>query len=324
MQYYLGIDVGGSKTHALLANESGQVVGFGHAGPGNYEMVGVDGLAAAFLDATRQAVAQAKISTPQIVGAGFGIAGYDWPSEREITLQAIAALDLDCPLSVHNDAVLGLAAGAEAGWGVNISAGTSNNCYGRDASGKEGRITGAGMLFGEFGGALEIVVKAVQSVNYAWIQRGPQTALTEKLMELTLTPSPARAMEELATGHVEINPAWAPEIFAVAADGDPVTEEIITWAGTELGELACAVIRQIEIQDKAFDLVLSGSLFKMGDMLIDPIIEKVHSLAPRARPIPLGTPQVAGAVFLGMEAAGVPHEDIFETLKENLRQDNKL
>ncbi len=250
MQYFLGIDVGGTKTHALLANESGQVVGFGHAGPGNYEMVGVDGLAQALLDATREASAGSGIRISQIAGAGFGIAGYDWPSERDLTLQAIAALGLNCPLSVHNDAVLGLAAGAKVGWGVNISGGTSNNCYGRDASGKEGRITGAGMIFGEYGGALEIVVKAVQSVNYAWIHRGPQTALSEKLMELTHTPSPARALEELATGRIDIDPAWAPEIFAVASDGDPVAEEIITWAGSELGELASAVIRQIGIKER--------------------------------------------------------------------------
>ena len=320
MQYFLGIDVGGSKTHALLADNSGQVVGFGHAGAGNYETVGVNGLRQAMATAMQQALDKAGITVSQIAGAGFGIAGYDRPSEHELTLQAITALDLTCPLNVHNDAVLGLAAGAIAGWGVNISGGTSNNCYGRDATGKEGRITGAGMLFGEFGGALEIVVKAVQSVNYAWIQRGPQTALSEMFMRLTDTNSPARAMEELATGRIEINPAWAPEVFTIAAAGDPVAVEVIAWAGTELGELACAVIRQIGIQDQAFDLVLSGSLFQMGGMLIDPIIEKVHSLAPAARAVRLDVPQVVGAVFLGMEAAGVSYGGIFETLKLNLRQ----
>ena len=104
------------------------------------------------------------------------------------------------------------------------------------------------------------------------------------------------------------------------SQGDPVAKEIITWAGTELGELACAVIRQIEIQDKAFDLVLSGSLFQIGGMLIDPLVKTVHSLATCARPVRLEVPQVAGAVFLGMAAAGVPHEGIFEPLKENFRQ----
>lgn len=320
MQYFLGIDVGGSKTHALIADQNGQVAGFGHAGAGNYESVGIDGLRQALLDSTRQAVSEAKIAMSQINSAGFGIAGYDWPSERDLTLQAIASLSLTCPLSVHNDAVLGLAAGAKQGWGVNISGGTSNNCYGRDLAGNEGRITGAGMVFGEFGGALEIVVKAVQSVNYAWIRRGPGTALSEMFMRLTGTESPARAMEELATGRMEVNPAWAPEVFSVAAAGDPVAVDVITWAGTELGELACAVIRQIGIQDANFDLVLSGSLFKMGDMLIDPLVEKVHSLAPGAHPVRLDVPQVVGAVFLGMQAAGVAYREIFETLKENLRQ----
>ncbi len=62
MQYFLGIDVGGTKTHALLADENGQIVGFGHAGPGNYEMVGVDGLAQALLDATREAAAGSGIT----------------------------------------------------------------------------------------------------------------------------------------------------------------------------------------------------------------------------------------------------------------------
>ena len=321
MHYFLGIDVGGSKTHALLADQSGQVVGFGHAGAGNYEVVGLDGLRQAMAEATQEALDEAGIPASQIAGAGFGIAGYDWPSERALTLEAIKALGLNCPLSVHNDAVLGLAAGAKAGWGVSVSGGTSNNCYGRNKAGVEGRITGAGTPFGEFGGALEIVVKALQHANYAWIQRGPQTALSRMFMRLTATDSPARAMEELATGRVEINPAWAPQVYEVAAAGDPVAVDVITWAGTELGELACAVIRQTGIQKEAFDLVLSGSLFQMGEMLIDPLIKKVHSLAPGAHPVRLDVPQVVGAVFLGMEAAGITYGEIFQTLKENLRQE---
>jgi N-acetylglucosamine kinase-like BadF-type ATPase len=41
---FLGIDVGGSKTHAMLSDESGQVLGFGVGPGGNPEMVGYDGL----------------------------------------------------------------------------------------------------------------------------------------------------------------------------------------------------------------------------------------------------------------------------------------
>ena len=39
-QYFLGVDVGGTKSHCLIADEGGHVVGFGHSGPGNWEAVG--------------------------------------------------------------------------------------------------------------------------------------------------------------------------------------------------------------------------------------------------------------------------------------------
>ena len=39
MNYYLGVDVGGTKTHALIADEAGQALGFATGGPGNWEAV---------------------------------------------------------------------------------------------------------------------------------------------------------------------------------------------------------------------------------------------------------------------------------------------
>ena len=39
-RYFLGIDVGGSKTHALIADEQGRACGFGKAGPGNQRLNG--------------------------------------------------------------------------------------------------------------------------------------------------------------------------------------------------------------------------------------------------------------------------------------------
>jgi len=51
MKYFIGFDVGSTKTHALIVNESGQCVGSGKAGGGNYQAVGYDGLTRNFLDA---------------------------------------------------------------------------------------------------------------------------------------------------------------------------------------------------------------------------------------------------------------------------------
>ncbi len=38
-QYFLGVDAGGTKTHALVINDCGEAVGFGRGGPGNCRKV---------------------------------------------------------------------------------------------------------------------------------------------------------------------------------------------------------------------------------------------------------------------------------------------
>ena len=91
-RYFLGVDIGGTKSHALLADEHGQAVGFAEAGPGNHEVVGYDGLRTVLQTITNAALADAGIERAQIAGAGFGVAGYDWPSELPPTLAAIETL----------------------------------------------------------------------------------------------------------------------------------------------------------------------------------------------------------------------------------------
>ena len=83
------------------------------------------------------------------------------------------------------------------GWGVVLIAGTGNNCRGRDKRGREARITGEGGRFGEFGGAGEMVEKAVQAVSHEWTHRGPKTALTKMFIEMT----GAKDLDELIEGH---------------------------------------------------------------------------------------------------------------------------
>ena len=72
MHYFLGIDIGGTKSHALIADETGRAVGFGQGGPGNHEVVGYSGLEAMLVDVTHQALAMTGIGIEQIAGAGFG------------------------------------------------------------------------------------------------------------------------------------------------------------------------------------------------------------------------------------------------------------
>ena len=44
MPYYLGADIGSTKTHTLIVDETGRALGFGESGSGNHEDVGYEGM----------------------------------------------------------------------------------------------------------------------------------------------------------------------------------------------------------------------------------------------------------------------------------------
>lgn len=303
--YFLGADVGSSKTHVLISDGAGRALGFGESGPGNHEVVDYPGLAQALSEATDRALTAAGLAKSQIGGAGFGISGYDWPSERQPTLQAIATLGLSCPVDAVNDALIGLLAGSAQGWGIAVVSGTGCNCRGWDRERRhEGMVTGNGIWMGEAAGGGDLVGKAVQAVAYEWTQRGPATQLTPALLEYTASSTPAEMLQNLVTGEKKIGAAAAPLVFKVAAGGDPVALEVVHWAGCELGELARCVIRQLGFEQLKFEVVLVGSMFDAGPLLIEPMRENIVSLAPGAQLVRLAAPPVTGAVLLGMEAAG--------------------
>jgi N-acetylglucosamine kinase-like BadF-type ATPase len=306
MPYYLGVDLGSTKTHTLIVDETGRALGFANSGPGNHEDVGYEGMLDALQSGLEQALGRAGLGRADITGAGFGVAGYDWPSESPATAAVIDKLGLNAPYIYVNDTVPGLVAGSEEGWGVVVVSGTGSNCRGWDREHKrEGRVSGHGVMMGEGAGASELVHRTMQVIGYAWSKRGPMTALADAFIQY----AGAKDLEDLIRGYTvfeySIGADAAPIIFQVAADGDAAASELIHWAGIENGEMANAVIRQLGFEDLEFDVVMAGSMFEGGPMMIDPMHETICNFAPGARLVRLRVPPVLGAAILGMEAAGV-------------------
>lgn len=301
MKYFLGIDVGSSKTHTLISDETGACIGFGKAWGGNHQGVGYDGLKNVLKESLDQARKMACVSADQIAGAGFGVAGYDFLSDRVPHLEAIASLGLSCPVEVVNDGANGLFAGATGGIGVNVTSGSSNNCRGRNKYGKEGRIVGNGASFGEYGGAIEIVQRGLQFVNYAWINRIPPTILTKTYMNALGAKDEMDLMEGLSTEQYHLFPFLALEVINAAKAGDSAARDILHWSGQELGWLAVSVARQIEMENDEVEIIQSGSVFEAGEIITNPMRDVVMKHLPKAKIIRLDGPPVVGAVILGME-----------------------
>lgn len=304
--YYLGADLGGTKTHCMIVDETGKVVGFSKSGPGNHESVGYDGSQANLHQAVFSALKMAGLSKDQISGSGFGVAGYDWPIEREPTLRVINTLQVSGAVDVVNDTDLGLLAGSLKRWGIAVVSGTGCNCRGWDAERKHyGMVSGGGHTFGENAGATELIYKCCSVLGAAWSGRGPATALSDAFCSRFGVANLDELIQGSMCDQFSFSAADAPLIFEVARQGDPVAIDLVRWAGNELGELACSVIRQLNFQTVQFDLVQIGGMWEGSPMLTEVFKEKVLPLAPGANVMRSHQPPVLGAVLLGFMAAGL-------------------
>jgi N-acetylglucosamine kinase-like BadF-type ATPase len=304
MAFFLGADLGGTKTHVMISDESGQALSFGESGPGSHEAVGYTISQQNLTQATQVALRSANLRADQISGAGFGVAGYDWPSQKTPIMQGIEQLELSGAVELVNDTDLGLLAGSPRLWGLAVVCGTGCNCRGWDKNRAHyGRVTGGSDNFGENAGAVELIHRVGQVLGHAWTGRGPATALAEAFC----LRYGARDLEELLQslmGHeYQLKAADAPLVFEVARQGDAVAQELIRWAGRELGEMACCVIRQLHFESLDFDLVQIGSMWEGSPVLTEEMKNVIRPLAPGVNVLRTHEPPVIGAVILGMQVA---------------------
>jgi N-acetylglucosamine kinase-like BadF-type ATPase len=306
MTYFLGIDIGGSKSHALVADETGRALGFGKAGAGSWEAVGYETLSEVLQTIASQALSMAGLTAGQISGAGLGMAGYDWPSQLPAHLQAIQPIGLNCPIEVVNDAMIGILAAAQDCWGVSVCAGTGTNCWGRTRQPPRlaRMVGGGGYWSGEHSGSVGLVLDAMRAVTFEWNKRGPATALTPVFMQHFGVNTLDELIEKVHLSRHHFQPKDVLMVFQVAAQGDTQALEAIARMGAALGDMACGAINQLEIKELAFDVVMIGSLWNGHPLMAQKFGETVNRHAPLARMVRLSVPPVAGGVLLGMEAAG--------------------
>lgn len=305
---FLGVDAGGTKTHALVADETGEVLGFGQAGPGNWEAVGLEGALAALRQAVGGALAAAGTAPDEIAASGFGLAGLDWPSDEGRLRPVVAQLGLSGPQVLVNDTFVALRAGAREPWGVVIVAGTGTTAAGRNRQGQMARTLGLSYPFDDWGSAPDLAQAAFHAVARAYSGWGPATTLTERLVRLVGATDVADLLEGVSRWRYNLFPLVPEAVRALmeeADGGDAPAREIVRRAGRELGTGAGIVIRRLGMEDDTFEVVLAGGLFRSANaLLLETLRETIHAVAPGARLVRLEVPPAIGGVLLAMDAAG--------------------
>src|SRR5258708_419174 len=103
----LGVDGGGTKTHALVVDANQQVLGEGTSGPSNPLRVGVGNAASSIRDAVDKACAAAGVQRTQIAAAEIGLAGLRRADIRLRMRDALKGLGIDS-IEVVTDADIAL------------------------------------------------------------------------------------------------------------------------------------------------------------------------------------------------------------------------
>jgi glucosamine kinase len=279
----IGIDGGGSKTHAMVADEQGRVLAE-TIGPGSAVRPGqAERSANVITEVVRDALASCEMTHVMPRALCVGVAGAGRETERQALWQALVARDLAAELVIHSDFSVALDDAFGDGPGVLMISGTGSVAYGRGPTGTTARCGGWGPAAGDEGSGAWIGKKALSVVTAAADGREPETALTGAV----LTAAQVNETAGLVGWAADATPAQfatlAPVVLSVAEAGDLRANAIVTLAVEELVLHVRALARQLFGDERAaVPVALSGGMLARGGTLRKRLEHRLKSAVPGA------------------------------------------
>jgi N-acetylglucosamine kinase-like BadF-type ATPase len=299
----VGVDGGGSKTHAVALTLDGDVVGRGD-GPGSSpHWIGVE----ASIDIVDAAV-RAALGTGTAGQANVYLSGLDLDVEVSEYATALGRVAWAGPGTVvANDLWALLRAGTEEPDAVAVICGTGINAVGVRADGATARFAALGPISGDWGGGSGLGEEALWHAARHEDGRGPATLLRDVVLSGLGVDSIARLTEDLHLGRRSLGDlsALAPAVFDAARRGDAVAASLVDRQAAEVVAFARASLTRLDLLDREVPVVLGGGIIRAGDeRLMSGIAEGLAADAPRARIVLVTDPPIVGAGLLALESAG--------------------
>lgn len=283
MTLVLGVDAGGTRTRAAIADGDGRVWGAAVAAGGNLDDAGPAGAAAAIAEAVQGARMHAGLGQEIFDAVFLGIAGVVSEADRAAVLAAMEPLGLAAPgrIRIDHDCRIALAGGLSGRPGIVLIAGTGSAAFGTDAHGASWRSGGWGALIGDEGSSYGLALDALRAVVRAVDGRGPATGLREALLAELGVADPDVLMHRLhlgGWGRAEIA-ALAPLVVRAAEEGDAVANEVLDAGVGQLAPMVVAVRDHLRF-DGPVEVACVGGLFAAGE----PILARLRQALAQRRP----------------------------------------
>lgn len=298
MSILIGIDAGGTRTVAAVADTTGVLAR--REGPAGAVRPGRAMAAANVIGTTAR---QALHAAGHLRGSVLlvGAAGVGREEERQALRDALRVEALADRVLVTTDIAIALQAALGGGEGIVLLAGTGSFAVAQLADGTQVRQGGYGWRMGDEGSAHALGQGALVAVGRAQDGRGEMTALSEALMRQTRS----QRFDDLVRWSVVASPgevaALAPAVLDAAGAGDAVAQRL-----TEEGaEALASLVRGLR---PAFPAGHTVPVALAGGLMVTPTY-RAAVLARLARlegvsPHEAAVDPVEGALALARQAMG--------------------
>lgn len=300
--HVLGIDAGGTKTVALLADDEGRIIGEARSGAANLQTEGELEVEKILHTVIEQAT---DGHHGPVAAVCLGMAGVDREDDARILRGVMRRLGFRTHALIVNDALIALVAGAGPNPGVVIVSGTGSIAYGVNQHGVAARAGGWGPTLGDEGSGYWIGRRALAAVVRDVDERGPRTNLTRLVLRHFSVSKPQELVAEIyhqPQGR-RIVAALGAVVDLARGEGDRVATDIMVHAADELALAAASVISRLGMRGEQFAILLSGGMLRESEWLASEVRIRMAEIAPRSSVRLLTEEPAIGAVRLAIAEA---------------------
>ena len=305
MEYYLGVDQGGTKTAALVCDRDGRALGAGYeAGLITVYHQDEEGVFTRRIrSAAEAACAEAGIRMEQVTLACGSLNGADWDFEYPVLQDKLRdALGLR-DVIVVNDCIGAMRAGSSAPDRAVVCAGSGLNAAVRNSGGDE--IIYGYYIDAKYQGGGALGAAAIRKMMESHIGLCGETALTGMVLDFTGRKSAEELMIDITTrGYLIETKRLAPLLIQAYADGDAEAIDAAEEFSRGVARYITAGMKRLGILGSAADLVFSGGVFKgKGSLLAERIYEIICETARNIRAVHAKLEPVCGAALIALDRA---------------------
>ena len=279
----VGVDGGGTKTRAVLADEHGEAITDAVGAASAVRPQGVEQSAGIIAGVVRDVLERGEITDARPRILSVGVAGVGRESERQALWDALTSHELAEEVVVQTDLAIALEDAFGDGPGVLLIAGTGSSAVGRSPAGAVSRCGGWGPIIGDEGGGGWIGRRALSVVAAAADGREPETALTGAILTAAEVSESAELIAWAARATTAQIASLAPVVMSVADGGDLRANSIISMAVEELALHVRALARQLFTDERAsVPVAMTGGLLRKGSPLRKRLEHRLKAAVPGA------------------------------------------